>query len=154
MRRWVLGALISLAACASQSDDLGLLELETLRFKASNEQIRVDDLLARYEKRRRRADALSKQLLALQQEREEAYGDYDRLRGDLVRVERERAEAERERQAAAAALAKAQRETKRLAAELKKERDALAKLQAELEQVRAKVRAMEAQKANVEQPAE
>jgi len=142
----LLCVLPLLAGCAT--NDLNLLELETLRFKDENERIRQEDLLARYEKRKRQADALSDRLLALQRRREMAYAEYDTLRGDLARVERGRVTAERERASAQAALAAARAETKRLAAELKKERAAIEKLTAELEKMRAQLRALEEKKAN------
>ncbi len=134
--------MVGLAGCQT-IDDLGLLEMETLKFKDANEEIRVDDLLARYEKRRKRADALSDRLLDLQLERERAFTAYDRMRGELAKVEHERAEADRSREAAAAALAKAKAETARLTTELKKERRAIETLEAELKQLQARVRALE-----------
>jgi len=141
-----LAVLLALLAGCQMTDDLGLLEMETLKFKDANEGIRVDDLLARYEKRRKRADALSDRLLDLQQERERAFTAYDRMRGELAKVEHERAEADRSREAAAAALAKAKAETARLTTELKQERRAIETLEAELKQLQARVRALEEKK--------
>ena len=141
----VLCVLALGAGCAT--DDLSLLEFETVRFKDENERIRQEDLLARYEKRKRQADALSAKLLEIQQQREEAYAAYDELRGDLVKVERQRSAAERDRAAAQKALASARAETKRLSEELKKERAAIAQLKADLEEMQAQLRALEQKKA-------
>ena len=141
-----LCVIVLLGGCQTAVDDLGLLEEETIRFKDQNEGIRVEDLMARYEKRRKRADALSDQLLQLQQEKERAYVDYDKLRGDLAKVERDRATAERSREAAASALRKAKQETARLKTELAKERRAIDGLEAELKKLQARVNALEAKK--------
>lgn len=138
--------------CAT--NDLNLLELETVRFKDENERIRQEDLLARYEKRKRQADALSVRLLEIQQQREAAYAEYDELRSELVKVERERTAAERDRVAAQKALASARAETKRLTAELKKERAEIAQLKADLEKMQAQIRALEAKKSQTAQPEE
>ena len=144
----VLFAVIALlGGCKTSVDDITLLDLETLRFKDANEEIRVDDLLARYEKRRKRADALSEQLLDLQHQRERAFEAYDKLHGDLAKVERQRAAAERSREAAAAALRKAKHETTRLRTELDKERRAIENLEAELKKLKARARALDEKKA-------
>ena len=141
-----LAWVVLIGGCQSFEDDITLLELETLKFKDANEEIRVDDLLARYEKRRKRADALSDQLLDLQHQKERAFEAYDKLHGDLTRVERRRAAAEQSREAAAAALRKAQAETARLKTELDKERRAIDALETELEKLQARVRALEEKK--------
>ena len=141
-----LAWIVLIGGCQSIGDDINLLELETLKFKDANEEIRVDDLLARYEKRRKRADALSVQLLDLQHQRERAFAAYDKLHGDLTKVERERAAAERSREAATAALRKAKLETARLKTELDKERRAIEALETELKKLQARVRALEEKK--------
>jgi len=141
-----------MAGCATS--DLNLLELETVRFKEGNERIRHEDLLARYEKRKRQADALSARLLAIQQQREEAYAEYDELRGELAKVEREQAAAERDRQSAEKALAAARAETVRLAAELKTERAEITRLKADLEKMQAQIRALEEKKSQTALPEE
>jgi len=144
MGRCLLLGFLLVGACASS--DLNLLESETLLFKEQNEELRHEDLLASYEKRKRQADALSEKLLTLQHQREEAYAEYDVLRGELARVTRDRAAAEEQRTDAQTALAAAQAESKRLAAELKKERAEIARLKADLEKMQAQIRALEAKK--------
>jgi len=139
MRRGALLLLFAAASCRSGKSDLNLLELETLRFKAENEEIRADDLQARYEKRKARSDRLAAQLLALQKKKEEGFAAYDRLRADLAKLERDRAHTE-------AALAKAQEERKRITAALAEERAAIEKLESELETLEAKRRALETAK--------
>jgi len=131
-------ALLLLASCRTMKDDLNLLELESLRFKAENEEIRAEDLQARYAKRKERADRLAAELLALQHKKEEGYAEYDKLRADLAQLEKDRAAADRTRGETAAALQKLQGEKKRLDAELAKERAEIARLQAELDKAHAK----------------
>jgi len=136
--------LLLAASCRTGMDDMNLLQLESLRFKAENEEIRAEDLKARYEKRKRRADRLADQLLELQHRKEEDFAAYDRLRGELARVERDRVAAEEERAAAAAALEQAKAERLRLSAALAAERGEIEKLEAELAKLEAKRRALEA----------
>jgi chromosome segregation ATPase len=151
MGRSAVLLLVLAAACKSGPNDLNLLELNSLKFKAENEEIRAEDLQARYEKRKARADKLATQLLALQHAKEEAYADYDRMRGELARLERDHASAVRERDEAAAALKLATAERKRLSDALAKERAEIERLQTEFDQLAAKRRALEAGKKSTEE---
>jgi hypothetical protein len=147
MGRWILCVTVLATAlasgCKSGPDDMTLLELESLRFKAANESVRADDLQTAYEKRRARADRLSIELLELQAVRERQHGEFDRVHGEFVRIEREHSQAVRDRDAAAAALQKVTAERKKLSAALDTERAALLKLQAELAKVQAQRAAAE-----------
>jgi len=137
---------VAAAACKSGPDDMNLLQLESLRFKAENEEIRAADLQARYDKRKARADRLAAQLLELQHRKEQDYAAYDGLRSELARLERDHAAAVAEREAAAAALEAARAERKRLSAELAAERAGIEQLEAELAKLEAKRAALETAK--------
>lgn len=140
-------------ACQSGPDDISLLELESLRFKAQNEEIRVEELIAEYDKRKARADRLSEQLLVLQRRKEGDYERYDAVRADLARLQREHAAAVEARDTASAALAAARGEKARLSKALEVERRAIAGLEAELAKLAAKRRALE-EKQRADAPAE
>ncbi|MHC4940435.1 MAG: hypothetical protein ACYTHK_15960 [Planctomycetota bacterium] len=151
MGRSALLLLVLAAACKSGPDDMNLLELNSLKFKAENEEIRAEDLQREYEKRKARSDRLAARLLELQHAKETAYADYDRLRSEIKRLEREHAAAVEDRNQAAAALKGAQLERKRLSEALAKERAEIERLSTELDQLAAKRRALEAGKKNHEE---
>ena len=121
MRRvWVL--LLVVAAC--RSHDLDLLDNEIRRFKVENETIRAEDLEARFEKQKARADALSKRLLALAQEREDRYAEYDGLKKELASLRRRRAAAAKEKAALEKSLQQLAGDIAKMKAQLAKERKA------------------------------
>jgi chromosome segregation ATPase len=128
--------LLLLAACAHQRQ-LNLLERETLRFRAENETIRAEDLERRYTDQKRKADALSAELLSLERERDRLYNRYDVLRGEVVRLEREVQVAGERQGTLKQATDAAKAEATRLEEELAKERQAIEALRQRLEAARA-----------------
>jgi len=138
MMRTMRGALLLLAAVAACGGRgrLNLLEREKLRFKAENETIRVEDLQARYDEQKRKADALSREVLALQQRRDRLYGEYDVARGEIVRLEKDSAAAAERRAALQKSLEELQAEVRDLQAKLGKEQEVAAGLEQQLEELR------------------
>jgi len=141
--RWVLLLLAVLAACGGRGR-LNLLERERLRFKAENETIRVEDLQARYDEQKRKADALSLEVLALQQRRDRLYGEYDLARGEVARLERDGAAAAERRAALQKSLEELQAEVHDLQAKLEKEQEVAAGLEQKLEEARRRNAALAA----------
>jgi chromosome segregation ATPase len=126
------------AACTSHRNELNLLEREKLEFRAENEKIRAEDLEERYAQQKRKADALSAELLALELDRDRLYGEYDMLRGEAVRLEREVKVSGERREGLTKALAESKAETARLQAELEAEKKAIADLEEQLRAAEAK----------------
>jgi chromosome segregation ATPase len=135
MGRGGLLLLLLFAACAHQRQ-LNLLERETLRFRAENETIRAEDLEQRYADQKRKADALSAELLTLERDRDRLYGRYDVLRGEVVRLEREVQLAGERHGALTQATDAAKALVKRLEEELAKERQAIEALRQRLDAAR------------------
>lgn len=129
--------LLLVAGCAHRKQ-LSLLEKEKLQFRAENEKLRAEDLEDRYQQQKKKADALSRDLLALERERDVLYGQYDMLRGETVRLDREVKVSGERVGAMTKALADAKAEEAKLLAELDAERKAIAELESQLEAARAK----------------
>lgn len=129
--------LLVVAGCAHRKQ-LNLLEKEKLQFRAENEKLRAEDLEDRYQQQKKKADALSKELLALERDRDRLYGEYDMVRGESVRLDREVKGSGERCGAMAKALAEAKAEEARLQAELDAERKAIEELEAQLAAARAK----------------
>jgi chromosome segregation ATPase len=129
--------LLLVAGCAHRKQ-MNLLEKEKLQFRAENESLRAEDLEDRYQQQKKKADALSRDLLALERDRDRLYGQYDVLRGEVVRLEREVKVSGERSGAMAKALAEAKAEEAKLQAELDAERKAIAELETQLEAARAK----------------
>jgi chromosome segregation ATPase len=150
MGRIALLALVALAACKSRS--LNFLEREAAKFRTQNEEIRDEDLEARYERAKAKADALDAVLLALQQRRDDLYARYDELRAEIARLGRDGAAAEQER----GALAKALVETRARAAALLTVLVAVVKaaeaVERELDDARERRAALEARKNGADGP--
>ncbi len=137
MGRAGLLVLLVVAGCAHKKQ-LNLLEKEKLQFRAENEALRVEDLEDRYRQQKKRADALSKELLALERDRDRLYGQYDMARGETVRLERDVKACGERCGAMAKALAEAKAEEARLQAELDAEKKAIAALEEQLRAAQAK----------------
>lgn len=130
--------ILLLAAGCAHRKQLSLLEKEKLQFRAENEKLRAEDLEDRYQQQKKKADALSRDLLALERERDVLYGQYDMLRGETVRLDREVKVSGERVGAMTKALADAKAEEAKLLAELDAERKAIAELESQLEAARAK----------------
>ena len=139
-------ALLILAACAGRKDDLNLIEREMYRFRAENEAIRAEDLQRAYLRQKRKADALSEDLLALTRHRDELYAKFDALRAETARMERDRKVAVARLGQLKAALGKARKESAQVQAQLEAEKKALAALRRELDKTRAERREAEAKR--------
>jgi chromosome segregation ATPase len=135
-----------LAACASRKEKLNLLEQEKLRFKAENEEVRMEDLQARYDEQKRKTDALSDELLALMRHRDELFDAYDALRGDVSRLERDRQAKTQQKAGLVKQVQATQAEVAKLKAQLEKERKAIAALEKELAAAGKKRAGLEAKK--------
>lgn len=133
------GALLFclVAACAHRND-LNLLERERMQFRAENEKIRAEDLEDRYEQQKKKADQLSLELLALEQDRDRMYVQYDLLRGETVRLERDVKVSGESREGLSKALADSKAEAARLQAALEAERKTIAELEEQLRLAQAK----------------
>jgi chromosome segregation ATPase len=138
--------LCCLAACASRRQKLNLLEQEKLKFKAENESVRLDDLQARYDHQKRKADALSEELLALMRHRDELYDAYDELRSDVAHLERDRQKKAQQKAGLVKQVQATQAEAAKLKAQLEKEKKAIAALEKELAAASRKREALEAKK--------
>ncbi len=120
LRTTLLAILLAvLPACRGRT--LSFLERESLLFRADNEELRAEDLEARYQKHRQKADRLSAELLELDRQRDALFVGYDALRSEL-------AQAQKQRNKAAAALNAERQKRKQLEQALAKERLAVAKL--------------------------
>lgn len=129
--------LLLVVGCAHQKQ-LSLLEKEKLQFRAENEKLRAEDLEDRYQQQKKKADALSRELLALERDRDALYGQYDLLRGETVRLDREVKASGERAGAMTKALADAKAEEARLQAELDAERKAIADLEEQLRTAQGK----------------
>ncbi len=137
MGRAGLLVLLVVAGCAHRKQ-LNLLEKEKLQFRAENETLRAEDLEERYRQQKKKADALSKELLALERDRDRLYGEYDMARAETVRLERDVKACGERCGAMTKALAEAKAEEARLQAELDAERKAVAALEEQLRAAQAK----------------
>jgi chromosome segregation ATPase len=144
--------LCCLAACANRRQKLNLLEQEKLKFKAENEAVRLDDLQARYDEQKRKADALSDELLALMRHRDELYDAYDDLRSDVARLERDRQAKTQQKAGLVKQVQATQAEVAKLKAQLEKEKKAIAALEKELASASKKREALEAKKRGAKAP--
>jgi predicted RNase H-like nuclease (RuvC/YqgF family) len=129
--------LLVVVGCAHKKQ-LNLLEKEKLQFRAENEKLRAEDLEDRYREQKKKADALSSELLALERDRDRLYTQYDLARGETVRLERELKVSGERQGAMAQALAQGKAEEARLQAELEAERKAIQELEAQIAAARAK----------------
>jgi chromosome segregation ATPase len=152
MGRAGLILLCCLAACANRRQKLTLLEQEKLKFKAENETVRVDDLQVRYDDQKRKADALSDELLALMRHRDELYDAYDDLRSDVGRLERDRQAKTQQKAGLVKQVQATQAEVAKLKAQLDKEKKAIAALEKELAAASRKREALEAKKQGAKAP--
>jgi len=152
MGRAGLILLCCLAACANRRQKLTLLEQEKLKFKAENETVRVDDLQVRYDDQKRKADALSDELLALMRHRDELYDAYDDLRSDVGRLERDRQAKTQQKAGLVKQVQATQAEVAKLKAQLDKEKKAIAALEKELAAASKKREALEAKKQGAKAP--
>lgn len=144
--------LCCLAACANRRQKLNLLEQEKLKFKAENEAVRVDDLQARYDEQKRKADALSDELLALMRHRDELYDAYDDLRSDVARLARDRQAKTQQKAGLVKQVQATQAEVAKLRAQLEKEKKAIVALEKELATASKKREALEAKKRGAKAP--
>ncbi|MHC4135313.1 MAG: hypothetical protein ACYS0K_10035 [Planctomycetota bacterium] len=152
MRRAGFILLCCLAACANRRQKLNLLEQEKLKFKAENEAVRVDDLQARYDGQKRKADALSDELLALMRHRDELYDAYDELRSDVAHLERDRQAKTQQKAGLVKQVQATQAEVAKLKAQLEKEKKAIAALEKELAAASKEREALEAKKRGAKAP--
>ena len=151
MGRAGLILLCCLAACANRRQ-LTLLEQEKLKFKAENETVRMEGLQARYDDQKRKADALSDELLALMRHRDELYDAYDDLRSDVGRLERDRQGKTQQKAGLVKQVQATQAEVAKLKAQLEKEKKAIAALEKELAAASRKREALEAKKQGAKAP--
>lgn len=152
MGRAGLVLLCLLAACAGRRHKLNLLEQEKLKFKAENEEIRAEHLQARYDEQKRKADALSDELLALMRHRDELYDAYDKLCSDVAKLERDQQAKTQQKAGLVKQVQATQAEVAKLKAQLEKERKAIAALEKELAAATGKRGALEAKKGGAEAP--
>jgi chromosome segregation ATPase len=152
MGRAGLLLLCCLAACSSRRAKLNMLEEEKLKFKAENEAVRMDDLQTRYDVQKRKADALSDELLALMRHRDELYDAYDELRSDIAHLERDRQSKTQQKANLAKQVKAVQAESAKLKAQLAKEKKAIAALEKELAAAAKKREALEAKKRGAKAP--
>ncbi len=142
MVRGLCAAFLLLAACKS---DISVLEHEMAIFKVPHERVRVEEMEQDYARYRDQAEELNRELIALGQERERLYAEYDKLRGELAAQKRSAAEDQNE-------LATMHSEQKKLQAKIDAERKRQAALTKELAELKARNRAWEAKKTGTKAP--